>query len=219
MGGLFVLFLLGLYIWGAYKIVRWIKPVWGKALVVVAVLLIPTADAVYGRIKLKQMCETDGGLKIYKTVEGVEGFYEPSTLLDETWIRKYKFAFVEGQNWSNGKLVIDRLVLLPDGGTRLEKNVNQRSKYRFRVGRGNLSDLYLRTDFVVETIDGNELLGRITNFNYAGGWAERLVVGISDAGRGSAGTCDLNPYIRGLHQDLVMATLKPMNQSSEGRSR
>ena len=74
MGGLLGLLLIGLYIGGAYKIVQWIKPIWGKTLAVVVVVLIPTADAVYGRIKLKQMCEADGGLKIYRTVEGVEGF-------------------------------------------------------------------------------------------------------------------------------------------------
>jgi len=62
MGGLAVLLLLGFYLWGAYKIVRLAKPRWAKALVILVVILIPTADAVYGRIKLRQMCEAEGGL-------------------------------------------------------------------------------------------------------------------------------------------------------------
>lgn len=49
MGGLAVLFLLGLYfvltVWAVYEV----KPLWAKGLVLLAALLIPTADAVYGR--------------------------------------------------------------------------------------------------------------------------------------------------------------------------
>lgn len=217
MGGLLVLFLLGVYVWIAYKAVRWTRPRWGKVLLVLAFVLVPTADAVHGRIRLKQLCEAEGGLRIYRTVEGVEGFYEASKP-DETWIRKYSFVFVEGEGTLNGKSVIDRLVLQADGNIRLEKNVEQRSKYRLRFGRGNVSDSYLRTDVVVETTNSKELLGRITDFNYAGGWVERLLAVISDAGRGSAGTCGLKPYVRGLHEELIAATLRPTSRISDGRS-
>lgn len=78
MGGLLVLVLIGLYVWGAYKIVRRTPPIWAKALVVIAAVLIPTADAVYGRYKLKQICAAEGGLRIYRVVEGVAGFDNPS---------------------------------------------------------------------------------------------------------------------------------------------
>jgi hypothetical protein len=56
MGGLLVLVLVGLYLWIAYVAVRKVPKVWGKALALVVVVLIPTADAVYGRIKLKHLC-------------------------------------------------------------------------------------------------------------------------------------------------------------------
>lgn len=52
MGGLGVLFVIGLYIALTIVAIVKVKPVWVKGLVLLAALLIPTADAVYGRIKL-----------------------------------------------------------------------------------------------------------------------------------------------------------------------
>ena len=71
MGGLLFFFLIGLYIWVASKFVRRARPWWGKVVLVLVFILIPTADAFYGRIRLKQMCEAEGGLKINRVVKGV----------------------------------------------------------------------------------------------------------------------------------------------------
>ena len=214
MGGLLVLFLFGLYLWVAYKLVRKSRPVWLKVIVVLVFVLIPTADAVYGRVKLREMCKSEGSLKIYKTVEGVDGFYEPRTP-DEAWILKHKFTFAEGRGMSNGKDTIDRLILTRDGSTRLEKDVTPRSKYRFRFVPGNRADIYLQDDFYVETFDSGEVLGRMRNYNYAGGWIERFIATIY-AQRGSAGTCELNPNVRELQRELILATLRPLAKLSGG---
>jgi hypothetical protein len=73
---------------------------------------------------------------------------------------------------------------------------------------GNPSDTYMRDDMVVESIDGKEMLGRITDFNYAGGWVERLT-GALIAHRPTAATCKLNPHVYARQRDLILATISP----------
>lgn len=204
MGGLFVLFLLGLYIWGAYKIVRWIRPVWGKALVVVAVLLIPTADAVYGRIKLKQMCEADGGLKVFRTAEGVEGFrvaHRPET----EWLTKYGYKFVEGQD-SAGKPM--RLSLGPDGKIVEERDVQLKSRYGFEYSGRDFGAGYARGESVIRDLHTREVLARNLNFSYEGGWIERFVAGIVSA-KAFSGACQSGAN-RIWPDQIVNQTLKPI---------
>src|SRR3989304_2288943 len=118
---LLVLFLLGasVWVWVAYKVVRRIKPNWGKALAVAVFVLIPTADAVYGRIKLKQLCEAEGGVKIYRTVEGVEGFYGFPMSPAPEWLTKHGYRFLEGTDYPDGKPM--RMKLGPDGKVIEEK--------------------------------------------------------------------------------------------------
>ena len=208
MGGVLILFLGTLYIWGAAKVVGLVKPNGAKVLLILVFVLIPTADAIYGRIKLHQMCEAEGGLRIYRVVEGVEGFYQ-SSWPEKTWISEYGFTFSEGVGDASG-LSTDRLVLQPNGQIELEKNVQKRSQYRLRFQNGEVSDIYTATEMLVETIDGKDVLGRMTNFSFAGGWVEQAIAGLY-AARGDGGSCNLNPYIYALTQDLVLATLKTGN--------
>lgn len=207
MGGLFVLFLLAIYIWGAYKIVRWIKPVWGKTLVVVAILLIPTADAVYGRIKLKHICETEGGLKVYKTVEGVEGFFIDRLGATPEWITKYGYRFVESKGVGGRPM---RLSREQDGRIVAEENIVPRSKYRYEYSGTNFDIGYARGEKRIRDLQTNEIFARYVDFSYEGGWAERLVGRISDAGSGFVGNCQYGADTISLYQ-FVSETLKPAN--------
>lgn len=204
MGGLFILFLLGLYIWGAYKIVRWIRPVWGKAFVVVAVLLIPTADAVYGRIRLKHMCEAEGGLKIYKTVEGVEGFRDGRSRPEEEWITKYGYRFVEGEGANGTPARVSRQA---NGTIIMENNVTPISKFAFEHSGGDFARGYAQDEIRVRDLATNEILARNLNISYQGGWVERFVASVY-AARGFAGACQeggawISPT------KIVSETLKP----------
>ena len=62
MAGLLILALISGYIYLAWWAIQKPRAMWMKALLLLAFILIPTADAVYGRIKLKQLCEKEGGL-------------------------------------------------------------------------------------------------------------------------------------------------------------
>jgi hypothetical protein len=202
MGGLLVLFLVGLYLWAGYKVVRYVRPFWGKALVVIAVLLIPTADAVYGRYKLKQMCAAEGGLRIYRVEEGVKGFDDPKSRPDESWIGSGKFQFVEGKELSGKR---SRLSVRPDGTYLHEEGIKPISEYVYEDENGNDKDIYSQYEQRIRVRATGEIIGRYIDFNYAGGWVSRMINGIY-AARGTAGTC--GPFISKTH--FIPQILKPI---------
>ena len=202
MGGLLVLSLIAGYIWGAAKLFKRVGPYWMKALVVVAAILIPTADAVYGRIKLKQMCETEGGLHVYRVVEEVEGFDALSLGPDDEWILKYGYRFVEGEELGGKR---SRLSLQPDGKIVREVGITPITEYIFEWDKGDSRDVFDRSGTHIRVRSTGEIISRYVNINYAGGWFERFVNGLY-ASRGTAGMC--GPVVS-VHE-LVTKTLKPI---------
>jgi hypothetical protein len=179
MGGLLVLALIAGYVWGTAKLVRMTNPAWARVLIVIAAILIPTADAVYGRIKLKQMCEAEGGLHIYRVVKGVEGFESSDSQPTEGWLKMHKYQFVEG-SWIDGKSF--RLSMNPDGTVLQEFGIAPKSEYLFGMSPGDPNNTYFRIEWTVRTRNTDEVLGRFVNIAYKGGWFERLVGGLYAAG-------------------------------------
>lgn len=202
MGGLLVLFLIGLYAWGAYKVVSRARPIWGKALIVVVAILIPTADAVYGRYKLREMCATEGGLRIYRVVEGVAGFDNPKSRPDEGWLTQNGYKFVEGEELSGKR---SRLSLRPNGTFLREEGIAPISEYVYEYELGDAKDIFYRIEKRIRARATGEILSRSVNFSYAGGWFERFVNGLY-AARGTAGTCGPDVDIT----RFVAQTLKPI---------
>lgn len=202
MGALLILFVAGLYLWQVIRITRKVKPGWAKFLVLVIAALIPTADAFIGRLYLKHLCATEGGLKIYRVVEGVEGFYETGSTPSEGWIKKHGYKFVEGGHVGGTP---ERMSLQPDGSIVLEENVTLQSKYVYELKRGDLNDLYFRSEQNIRVIETNETLSRNVDIDFAGGWVERAISGLY-AKRGRGGTCNSTIFIT----ELVPKTLKPI---------
>lgn len=202
MGGLLVLALIAGYVWGAVKLFKHVRLNWAKALVVVTAILIPTADAVYGRIKLKQMCEAEGGLHIYRVVDGVEGFDDPTDEPREGSIKTDGYKFVEGEELGGKR---SRLSLQPDGKVIREIGVVPVSEYVYEMDKGNFHDTYHRTETRIRTRSSGEVLSRAVNIRYAGGWAERFVNGLY-AASGNAGDCGPIVY----RTELVAKTLHPI---------
>jgi hypothetical protein len=201
MGGLLVLALIAGYVWGVSKLFRRVHPWWAKALVIIAAILIPTVDAVYGRIKLKQMCATEGGLHIYRVVERVAGFGKTKGEPVEQWLRREGYKFVEGIDRSDKP---SRMSLQDDGTIVLEVGIVPISEYVYEEKLGSSSDIFSRTEKSVRVKTTGEILSRAINISYAGGWFERFVSGLY-AARGTAGTCGPNILIT----EIVTTTLKP----------
>lgn len=201
MGGLLVLALIGGYVWGATKLFKRASTYWAKALIVAIAILIPTADAVYGRIKLKQMCKAEGGLHIYRVVEEVKGFDDPSGPPSDEWITQYGYRVVEGTELGGKR---SRLTLQSDGKINREEGITPMTEYIYEMDKGDSREVYLRSGSHIRARSTGEVLARDVNINYAGGWFERFVNGLY-AARGTAGTC--GPIVP-IHK-LIFSTLKP----------
>ena len=198
MGGLLVLVLAGLYLWIVFVAVRKVPKAWGKALALLVAVSIPTADAVYGRIKLKHLCETEGGMRIIRKVGNPGGFYQNREPRDE-WIRNGGFDFTEGREIKDGNIVNVRLVKSENGSPKKLVGVPFISAYE--LAAYSVPDVqhdferlkytsWVRTEIVVKARVTEEVLGRVTDFSYAGGWVERFIAS-TYAARGNAGTCGL----------------------------
>lgn len=201
MGGLGALFVIGLYIFLAIKVFKSAKTTSAKAIAVLLILLIPTADAIYGRIKLQQMCKAEGGLKVYRVAEHVEGFMADTA--GEDWVRQYGFQFSEG---SSSPKIYYRFSMV-NGKFTIEENVESKSKFKVKLTTlDNIGVLYWRQFYSIETIPSGEVLATETQIGFRGGWAERLIATFSDAGIGAVALCNS----AGLdHKKLILATLKP----------
>ena len=208
MGALLALVLSVAYLWLAYWLFRRATRPWIKLVVVCVAVLLPTADAVYGRLKLREMCAEEGGLNILKQVRNVDGFLMMASSADEQLLRRSGYKFVETERKVGGRRVVDRLSLRPDGAILAEKDVFRQSQYLLRFLPGNPADNYMRSEYLVESIDGTETLGRIRNFSYSGGWVERTIAALY-GGRSSAGTCGLNRDTYASQFELLKATLTP----------
>lgn len=193
MGGLGFLLVIGFYLWLTWRIVRnaWSKSwKWGSGVLVVMVLL-PTTDAVIGRLYLGHLCATEGGLHVTRVVEGVDGFY---WVTSESDLKYFGYQFMEGSSH-----VIHRppgtvaRVSLRDGIVVKEDPVQPLSQYEFDIinhGRGAYFD---ETSWVVRQRSDMSELGRYSVFTFRGGWAEWLLSGFAD-GRGSVAACNNIPF-------------------------
>ncbi|MDR1367357.1 MAG: hypothetical protein LBJ76_01385 [Candidatus Accumulibacter sp.] len=204
MGGLLVLALIFAYVILTSKLFKRVRPWWAKALVIVAAILIPTADAVYGRHKLKRMCEAEGGLHIYRVAEGVDGFDDASITPHDEWILKYGYRIIEGTEL-NGKR--SRLVRLPNGKIVRETGIKPMTEYIYEIKKINPYSIFIRDGSHVRVRSTGEILSREVNINYSGGWLERFVNGLYSV-RGTAGMCG---SIVSKHE-LIAKTLKPLKQ-------
>lgn len=205
MGGLLILVLGGLYIGIAlYVSLAKIKPWWVKVVALAVFTLIPTADAVYGRMKLKEMCEKESGLKIFHVVDGVEGFYDALTGTSEDWVKKRGYRFTEGKMLSgkNG-----RVSLGIDGKIVIETGIEPKARYIYQYESDKHPKIYLRSRSWIRDVVTNEILSEFSNIQFTGGWVERSVAGLY-AGRGDGGTCGPNVY----GDELVRQTLRPAGQ-------
>lgn len=184
MGGIAVLFLLGLYFVLTVVAIVKAKPLWAKGLVLLAALLIPTADAVYGRIKLQQMCKAEGGLKVYRVAENVEGFMADST--SEFTLSKYGFQFTEGDSSPNKYYRFSK----QNGQIIREENVTPKSQYRLSLKFiGDMKDRFIKNQYVIDSMIKDEVLATDTQIAFNGSWAERFLAQFSDSGGGTVAWC------------------------------
>lgn len=204
MGGLAVLFFVALYLVVAFKVIGKFKASRYKWPIVALIVLIPSGDAVVGRLYLKHLCAEEGGLKVYRVVEHVQGFMDDGSHSDY-WIKEHDYQFSEDR-LTNG---MTTRYSKKNGQIVQENSVVPQSLYRVSSKHiGNTKNIYLRSQFVVDTPQG-EVLATDTQIAFNGGWAERFLAQFSDAGGGTVAWCnntELDPVIR--HRRMVSSVLK-----------
>lgn len=206
MGGLAVLFFIVLYLVIAFKVVGKFKASRYKWLAVALVILIPSGDAVVGRVYLKYLCAKEGGLKVYRVAEKVDGFMDDAAVT-EYWAKELGYQFVEGKASSGNYF---RYTKNDDKFIREDK-VSPISKYRVRsLHIDDTRNLYMSEQYQVENISTGEILATNTQIGFNGGWAERFLAQFSDAGGGGVAWCwnvTTDPINR--HNEVILGSLKP----------
>lgn len=99
-----VIVALVIYVWIAVKVTRWLVSLPGisgaRWLItlssVVIFILLPIWDEIAGRIYFRHLCETEGGIKVYKTVELGPEYWNPDG--------SGKFITIEAER--DGKLLV-----------------------------------------------------------------------------------------------------------------
>ena len=203
MGGLAVLLLEGLYLFVGYKIVTGAQTKRKKWLAIVILTLIPTADAIVGRVYLQYLCATEGGLKVHRVVNDVKGFMSDGRE-DVTAVEKYGYKFSESRPL-NGR--VDRYSK-DNGQVVKEKGVLPKSNHRVRLlNEGQVKDIYMRQTLVVETFPGGEVLATDAQIGFNGGWAERFLAAFSDGGINPVWCKGKDVNVR--YREIIESSLKP----------
>lgn len=162
MGGIGIIFFVAAYIYAAVWLFKRAPGAWLRGLVLALAVLIPAGDAVVGRIQLKHLCETEGGVKVFRVADHVEGLMDIWTT--DYWVAVGGYQFVEGPpikglvtrySRKNGQIV-------------KEDRVFPISQYRVVSGLTSFNDNYLRDWYAVETTQG-EVLATDTRIAFKGG--------------------------------------------------
>lgn len=200
MGGLGILFIIVFYLAITILLLATAKPIWAKLLILIIALLLPSADAVYGRHKLKQMCEAEGGLKIYRVAHDVKGFMGYDS---KRFIEKYNYQFVEAcpsQSYCYRRFIESGKLVKSD-------YVNPISKFEIKHAQTDIKKLYSRDVYsIVVFPDNGDVLATETNIHFRGGWAEQFLASFTGAGVGSVASCSSTGIDS---RALILSVLKP----------
>jgi len=211
MTGLIVLGILLAYIAIAFGIATFAKGKW-RALVIAVFILIPTWDIIPGKIALDRLCEKEGGIKIYRSVEGVEGFLSVDGRVYEDYFKRNGYRYVEiakeKRDPKTGNVTgteFARVTLGNDGKLKSEKIENIVSRYAEKLlGNYEIISWLGIAGFGDLIIDQKtrEIIGEYREIGWRGNWIQRYASPIL----GGGGSCREpgNPY-----ETLRLQVLKP----------
>lgn len=166
------------------------------------VVFFTIGDEYYGKMRLKQLCAKEAGLKVYRTADDAEGIgiIRGSFALDS--LEDSKFNFIEEY---------DRIDISPykrfskdgKGGiikeTRFStgkiKDLEPKSRYFLNYERGLYKsffpiDFYKKRLYIIDA--NNQVLSEDVNFYFKGGWCRRLFAALV-ASSSSGGRCEIPP--------------------------
>lgn len=174
-----------------------------RIVVLLTFVLIPTWDIIPGKLYFDHLCRTEGGLKIYKTVEGVEGFYYfPGAEFRQEALDQYGYKYVEA-----GTAASFYRYSLKDGGLAKEKINQLSSKYGVQLLNTDLFWNITKYSEIIVNLQTKETLATKRQFYYPGNWVQQKVKPLLGGGR----FCPLLPPDSPLNREFYVSTLKPNN--------
>ncbi len=216
MTGLVVLGFFLTYIAIAVGVAALAKGKW-KLLVIAVFILIPTWDIIPGKIALAHYCDKEGGIKIYRSVEGVEGFLNLDGRVYEDHFNRYGYRYVEiakeRRDPQTGKALATqyaRVTLGEDGKLKEQSIVKPLSQYAEKLtGNYEILPWLGIAGFADSIIDlrTNAIMGEYKEIGWRGNWIQRFASPIL----GGGGSCREpgNPY-----ENLRLQVLKPVKTDS-----
>ncbi len=148
MGSLFLLlfigFVLAILIWIVIKV-----PWWAKPLIIIGAFL----------AVMEKMCQEQGGLHIYKTVDNVEGVEIMYGYPDIFMIKDYDYSFVEG--WG------ERLEQQQNGTVLKRENVIPKSMYQIAyLTNSNFNKYYYEFSAKIFNRKSKNVLASYNSYGY-----------------------------------------------------
>ena len=189
---------------------------WWKFFVMAVFVLVPTWDIVPGKIALAHYCEKEGGIKIYRSVEGVGGFLKVDGAAYEEYFKRYGYKYIEiareRRDPKNGRHTgtdYVRVTLREDGNLFEEKVEKPSSRYEFRSYRN--FDTHISpwgiTLFGASIVDlkTGETIAVDNRFGWYGGWLRQLNRPIL----GGGGECE---RVDDSYAKILLETLAPAKE-------
>jgi len=200
MGGLGILFFIVLYIvlsiWLIIRVSKW----YWRVLAVLAIVLVPSADGLWGRyVVMPKLCQ-DAGLKVFKHVSKSDGLMTNAINTKKCDAQKYEAKYSGDICWTDSDFLKetglsfvekdfgDEVVRMKyiDGMPTVENNVTPISRYEEKIGvhialSKNASSYSGQESGIYDRLTG-ETLSRVRRYYYRGGWAERFLGSFGDAG-------------------------------------
>ena len=218
MTGLIVLGFVLAYVAIAAGIASMAKGGW-RVLVIVVFILIPTWDIIPGKIALARLCEQEGGIKIYRSVKGVEGFLSLDGRAYEEYFKRYGYKYVEvareKRDPKTGKsagIEYARVTLGDDGNLREMKIDMPRSRFGYRKaprrGEGQLEWGIVRNVDSIVDLQSDETLATRAEIYWTGNWIQRYASPVL----GFGGYCDKDRFE---YRRYFVETLRPLVSRSD----
>lgn len=155
-----------------------VKPIWGKVVMLLTAILIPTTDDIYYRRQLEAYCKTQAGYKIYDQVSKTMAV--KVNLAGEGLAPKSPLAVVEFHDDVLNKTY--RYDYQPDGTFKKTLIDKITAPYEF-IRKETHTGTFLELELLVKHRKTNEKLGQFFNLYYYGGWWRRGVLGsMADSG-------------------------------------
>jgi hypothetical protein len=221
MGGLAVLILLVAYPLLSLIVVItvWSQLSWRAGTATLALLcLLPVADAMIGRHAFDRYCAIEGKVVISQSIKGVDGIgVEHGVFKDSP--AYYGYQFVEGgyvHNFERSPWMYARAELSASNEAVIVRDIVPRAQYLLREGPLQQSFYFNRSRVSINEIKSGKELAGFTRVGFRGGWAEKVIFGLSSSGPQNRLNCpEGHPELRAKKQQMLHATLVPASNFSQ----